>query len=385
MTHPITDVHHRTDAPERFGADMEHSTTSQLTAAPTARAAIRHLPHYSQSAVAGRVRWRASSNESPVAPSPGVVAAVTEAAAQSNRYPTVSGDLLATDIAARLGLSPAQVVTGGGSNPILQYTLLSYTNPGQEVVLAWRSYEAYPILIGVAGGEPVHVPLDDTQGHDLDAMLAAITPNTAAIIVCNPNNPTGTEVTPERLTAFLDSVPRHVLVVLDEAYREFGDSGVDGVPLLAQYPNLVVLRTFSKAYGLAGARAGYMLASEDIANTVRAASPPFGLSRISEAAARAAWADEAHLDAIVDTVRTGRSRLSSALRDRGHRVPVSGANFVWVESGDATLALEQACADEGVSIRAFPGEGLRVTVGEREAEDAVVRAFETHAADAPAE
>lgn len=363
---------------------MEHPTTPQLAAAPIARAAIRHLPQYSQSAVAGQVRWRASSNESPVAPSPGVVAAVAEAAAQSNRYPTVSGDLLAADIADRLGLSPAQVVTGGGSNPILQYTLLSYTSPGQEVILAWRSYEAYPILIGVAGGDPVLVPLDDTQGHDLDAMLAAITPNTAAIIVCNPNNPTGTEVTPERLVAFLDRVPGHVLVVLDEAYREFGDSGVDGVPLLAQYPNLVVLRTFSKAYGLAGARAGYMLASKDIANTVRAASPPFGLSRISEAAARAAWADETHLDTIVDTVRRGRSRLSAALRERGHRVPVSGANFVWVESGDATLALEQACADAGVSIRAFPGEGLRVTVGERAAEDAVISAFDSYTAEVPA-
>lgn len=346
--------------------------------APTPRAAIRNLPQYSQSAVAGAVRWRASSNESPVAPAPGVITAVAEAAAQSHRYPTVFGDLLAADIAERLGVSPAQVVTGGGSNPILQYTLLSYTNPGQEVVLAWRSYEAYPILVGVAGGEPVLVPLDDAQGHDLDAMLAAITPNTAAVIICNPNNPTGTEVAPGALAAFLDRVPPHVLVVLDEAYREFGDSGVDGVPLLAAHPNLVVLRTFSKAYGLAGARAGYMIASEEIASTVRAASPPFGLSRISEAAAQAAWADERHLAEIVGTVRGARTRLSDAIRERGYHVPLSGANFVWVQTGEETLAIEQACADQGVSIRAFAGEGLRVTVGDAEAEDAVIRAFDAH-------
>ncbi|MFV0435299.1 MAG: histidinol-phosphate transaminase [Leucobacter sp.] len=351
---------------------------AETPAAPKPRAIVEQLPRYSQSAAAGVVRWRASSNESPFPPSPEVVAAVSEAAARANRYPSLFGDLLAVDIAERLGVSRAQVVTGGGSISLLQQTLLSYVEPGQEVVIPWRSYEAYPILIGVAGAKQVRVPLAADHTHDLEAMLAAITPDTAAVVVCTPNNPTGTEVAADRLADFLDRVPPTVLVLLDEAYCEFGDAArsIDVPALLQRHANLAVFRTFSKAYGLAGVRAGYMISSEEIAENVRTASPPFGLSLTSEAAARAAWADTAHLDATVTAVRASRARLREALVGLGYDVPVSGANFVWVPAPD-TLALEAACADEGVSVRAFPGEGVRITVGEQGAEKAVLRALGT--------
>ncbi len=174
----------------------------------------------------------------------------------------------------------------------------------------------------------------------------------------------------------LDGVPSHVLVILDEAYREFAEEQVDGVELLREYPNVVVLRTFSKAYGLAGLRVGYAIADSAVAAPLHAAAPPFGLSSVAEAAACAALTDAGHTDRIVESVRDGRRHLRSGLADRGIRPPTSGGNFVWIPIGDRVAELEAACVAHGVSVRAFAGAGVRVTVGDRDAEDAVLAAVD---------
>lgn len=341
------------------------------------RAVVAELPRYSRAAGLDQVRRRASSNESTVPPSPRVQHAIAEAAAHAHLYPSLQGDQLIADLSARLQVTPEQIVVGGGSLALLQHTLAAYTGAGTEVVHAWRSYEAYPILIGVVGATPVPVALDANHTHHVDAMLAAITPATRAIIVCNPNNPTGTELPRAEIERIITSVPSNVLVLLDEAYQEFATIPVDGLSLVRRYPNVVVFRTFSKAYGLAGLRAGYMIAHPDIADNVRAAAPPFGLSRLAEAGARAAWADTGHTDHIINVVRDSREYLRTEAAERGLHTPVSGANFVWLPVGAAALELQSACVAQGVSVRAFDGEGVRVTVGDRDAEDAVLAAIDS--------
>ncbi|WP_242456238.1 aminotransferase class I/II-fold pyridoxal phosphate-dependent enzyme [Mycolicibacterium sp. P1-18] len=338
---------------------------------------VAELPRYSRAAGLSQVRWRASSNESTVPPSPSVQQALIEAAAHAHLYPSLQGDLLTADLSARLQVSPEHIVVGGGSLALLQHALAAYTGAGTEVVHAWRSYEAYPILIGVVGATAVPVSLDATHTHDVDAMLAAITWATRAIIVCNPNNPTGTELPRSEIERLVTSVPANVLVLFDEAYQEFATADVDGLSLVRRYPNVVVFRTFSKAYGLAGLRAGYMIAHPEVADNVRAAAPPFGLSLLAEAGARAAWADTTHTKHIVDVVREGRGYLRHEAAERGLETPVSGANFVWFPVGPLTAQLQEACVAQRVSVRAFDGEGVRVTVGDRDAEDAVLAAIDS--------
>ncbi|MHC6219125.1 aminotransferase class I/II-fold pyridoxal phosphate-dependent enzyme [Arthrobacter sp. MMS24-S77] len=279
-------------------------------------------------------------------------------------------------IARRLGLADDQVVVGAGSLSLLQQLLTAYTGPGTEVVHAWRSYEAYPILVTVAGASSVRVALDAGFRHGLDAMADAITERTKAVIVCNPNNPTGTVIQHDELVRFLSQVPGNVLVVLDEAYREFTQPEEDEVALLAMFPNVVVLRTFSKAYGLAGARVGYLAAAPDIVGNLRRSAPPFGLSRVAEAGAVAAWAEEALLHATVSAIVAEREFLAGKLRNRGFQVPESGANFLWIPVERAG-ELEQACVRHGVSVRAFDGEGVRVTIGGRDASRAVLAAVDS--------
>jgi histidinol-phosphate aminotransferase len=341
------------------------------------RPVVAELPRYSRAAGLAQVRWRASSNESTVPPSPRVQHAIAAAAADAHLYPSLQGDLLVADLSARLDVDPDQIVVGGGSLALLQHTLAAYTGAGTQVVHAWRSYEAYPILIGVVGATAVPVALDATHTHDVDALLAAITEATRAIIVCNPNNPTGTELARSEIERLITSVPANVLVLLDEAYQEFATVAVDGLDLVRRHPNVVVFRTFSKAYGLAGLRAGYLIAHRHVADNVRAAAPPFGLSLLAEAGARAAWADIAHTDHVVGVVREGREYLRAEAARRGLATPVSGANFVWFPVGSHTAEFRDACVAHGVSVRAFDGEGVRVTVGDRDAEDAVLAAIDS--------
>ena len=335
---------------------------------------IELLPEYSKAAGRGHVTWIASSNESTIPPSPTVQAAITAAAAHGNRYPSLFGSELVTAISQRLHVNEDQVMVGAGSLSLLQMALLAFTGPGTEVVYAWRSYEAYPMLVTLAGATPISVPLDSGHRHDSAALTHAIGPKGRALIICNPNNPTGTLLTPEEVETTLRAVPSDVLVILDEAYREFTGTDVDAVSLLDRYPNLVIMRTFSKAYGLAGIRAGYLIANAQVTQAIQRTSPPFTLSATASAGALAAWSDEIYTRRVIDIVRQDRDRLQRRLRALGIQTPTSAANFVWIPTPRYALRLEQLCVQEGVAIRVFDGFGARVTAGDPDASDAAVRA-----------
>ncbi|MEU6818470.1 histidinol-phosphate transaminase [Streptomyces sp. NPDC046860] len=318
-------------------------------------------------------RHALAANENPYPPLPSVRAALSAAGYGLNRYPDRAVTALGEALAARHGVPRSHIVTGAGSVGVTLHLLHALLREGDEVVYAWPSFEAYPHLTGICRGTSVRVPLREER-HDLAAMADAITPRTALVIVCSPNNPTGTAVTRAELEAFLDRVPPGVLVLLDEAYREFvRDPEVpDGIDLYRSRPGLVVLRTFSKAYGLAALRVGYAVAHEEVADRIRHAVVPFGVNALGQAAALASLAAEDELLERVEAVVKERDRLATAL---GPDVPVtaSEANFLWLPLGERTTAFAQACAGAGIAVRAFPGEGVRVTVGTPEANDAVLR------------
>ena len=275
-------------------------------------------------------------------------------------------------VAERFDVPASHVATGTGSVGVLQQVVQSTAAEGDEVVYAWRSFEAYPIVVGVSGATSVRVPLLPDEHHDLDAMAGAVTDRTRLVLVCTPNNPTGTAVPRERLERFLDRVPTDVLVVIDEAYREFvRDPQVpDALDVYRDRPNVAVLRTFSKAYGLAGLRVGYAVAHEPVAEALRKTAVPFGVSNLAQTAAIASLAAEAELLERVDALVTERARVRDALREQGWTgVPESQANFVWLRLGDRTSEFAAACESAGVVVRPFAGEGARVTVGEPEAND----------------
>ncbi|MDO2933434.1 aminotransferase class I/II-fold pyridoxal phosphate-dependent enzyme [Paeniglutamicibacter sulfureus] len=363
---------------------MSHEQSGAREATPRPRNLVNLLPNYSRSPAAGKVRWVASSNESWMSPSPAAVAAMAASVQRSNRYPSLAGDRLVAALSDTLGLPGTQVAVGAGSLALLGQVLAAFAGPGDEVLYAWRSYEAYPILVTLAGARGVQVPLDAAHRHDPEAMLRAITERTAVVLLCNPNNPTGTVLGINEVESFLARVPGRVLVVLDEAYIEFSESSGDTLMLLPKYPNLVILRTFSKAHALAGARAGYLLGGEGIVRAIRKVAPPFGLSAVAEAGAVAALADTDYLLGTVAAVAGEREFLHRKLEARGIGVPCSGGNFLWIpEDGRLATVIERACAAHGVSVRAFDGAGVRVTIGPRLASLAILAALDEPAAARP--
>ena len=257
--------------------------------------------------------FKLSSNESPYGPLPSVVQVITEASADVNRYPDNGAVALTEAIARRYGIPPTHIAVGCGSVGVTQQLLQAVAEPGGEVLYAWRSFEAYPRLVQLAGAAELLVPLQD-ETHHLPAMAAAITPRTRVIFVCNPNNPTGTVVHRAELEDFLDRVPPDCLVVLDEAYAEYvRDPDVpDGLELYRDRPNLAVLRTFSKAYGLAGLRVGFLVGHEPVAEAARKTLLPFAVNTIAQAAAIASLAAEPELLARVDQVVKERARSLAA-------------------------------------------------------------------------
>jgi histidinol-phosphate aminotransferase len=323
--------------------------------------------------------FKLSSNESPFAPLPSVVEAIAEAARSVNQYPDNGATALIQAIAERFGVPASHVAVGCGSVGVTQQLLEAVGEPGAEVIYAWRSFEAYPTLADLAAAESVRVPLKD-ETHDLAAMAAAITPRTRLIFVCNPNNPTGTVVRAAELEAFLDLVPADCLVVVDEAYHEYvRDEDVpDGVTLYRDRPNVAVLRTFSKAYGLAGLRTGFMIAHEPVAAAARATMLPFSVNRIAQAAAIASLAAETELLERVELTVKERSRVREALIADGWTVPPTEANFVWLRLGEHTAPFAAACEAEGIAVRPFGSEGARISIGDAAGNDAllaVARAF----------
>jgi histidinol-phosphate aminotransferase len=317
---------------------------------------------------------RLCSNESPHGPLPSVLEVIAAAAAGLNRYPDHGSAELTAAIAGRLGVPAAHVAVGCGSVGLTQQLLQAAAEPGAEVLYAWRSFEAYPPLTSLAGATSVRVPLRD-QAHDLAAMAAAITSRTRLIFVCNPNNPTGTVVHADELTDFLDRVPPDCLVVLDEAYREYvRDPEVpDGVTLYPRRPNLAILRTFSKAYGLAALRVGYLIGHEPVVTAVRKTQLPFTVNAVAQAAAIASLAAEAELMDRVGEVLKERGRLAGELRAQGWTVPRTEANFVWLALGAQAAGFAAASEQAGVLVRPYPPDGVRVSVGDPAANDAFLR------------
>ncbi|MFW7415394.1 histidinol-phosphate transaminase [Demequina sp. SO4-18] len=349
---------------------------------PRPRPAIAALPAYVPGArgEAGRLPpVKLSSNETPYPPLPSVAAAIAGAGEIAHRYPDMFAVELHERIAEHLGLSATSVAAGGGSVAALQHVLQAYAGLGDEVIFPWRSFEAYPILTAVTGATPVTVPLTADARHDLEAMAAAVTDATRVMLLCSPNNPTGPSVRLEEFERLMAAVPRRVLVVLDEAYVEFvrDDATVDGLAALERHPNLLIARTFSKAYGLAGLRVGYVAGSESLIAPVRACVTPFSVSTPAQAAALVSLGARDELLARVEAVVAERVRVADALRESGWDVPDAQGNFVWLPAGERTGAIAQALAAEepAVLVRPFAGEGMRVTIGTRAENDALLAAL----------
>ena len=339
------------------------------------RRALADLPPYVPGARvgagAGAMTYKLSSNENPFPPLPSVMAAIADAAVDVNRYPDMYATELTEAIARHLGVPVESVVTGGGSVALLGHVLAAVCETGDEVVLPWRSFEAYPIYITLAGAVGVPVPVGPDGRLDLPAMAAAVTPRTRVMLVCTPNNPTGPAVRAAELEALLDAVPRDVLVLLDEAYVEFvrDPKAPDALAVWRTRPNVAVLRTFSKAYGLAGLRVGYAVARPRLATGIRAASTPFGVSNVAQLAAVASLAAGAEMRTRVERIVAERTRMLTGLRAQGWDVPDSQANFVWLALGEHAKSFADRSARAGVLVRPFAGDGVRISVGENEATD----------------
>jgi histidinol-phosphate aminotransferase len=341
---------------------------------PRLRAALSAIPAYKAGkapAVGTGPSYKLSSNENPYPPLPGVVAAATEAVNEVNRYPDMGVSRLHAALADRLQVGREQIASGAGSVAVLYQLLQAACVEGDEVVYAWRSFEAYPIAVGLTGARSVQVPVDSDGRHDLAAMAAAVTSDTKAVLVCTPNNPTGPAVHADELLAFLDAVPSSVIVAIDEAYHEFivDPETVDGIEVARGRDNVVVLRTFSKAYGLAGLRVGYAVGSPPVAEGIRKCALPFGVSSVAQAAALASLDSEKELLERVEALVVERARVTTALRQQGWSIPDAQGNFVWLPLGEDAAAFAAGADADGVSVRPFAGDGVRVSIGEPAAND----------------
>jgi histidinol-phosphate aminotransferase len=311
-----------------------------------------------------------ASNESPYGLLPGVAAVLAEQTAGVSRYPDMTATRLVEAIAAHHGVDPQRVAVGAGSVEVCGQLASATVETGDEVVFGWRAFEAYPIITAVAGGTAVRVPLVD-HVHDVDAMAAAVTGRTRLVFLCNPNNPTGTGVGGAALRRLVLGIPDDVLVVIDEAYREYVDPDAvpDAFELFGNRPNVAVTRTFSKAYALAGLRVGYCLASAQVAAAVRKCQVPFSVSGLAQAAAIAALGEGDEVARRAKLTVAERHRVTSELVTFGYDVPASQANFVWLPLGDRSTELAEACLAAGVIVRPFAGEGVRVTIGKPQEND----------------
>ena len=337
------------------------------------RQEIETLAPYRQGRPAADDAFKLSSNENPFEPLPSVLGALSLGAI--NRYPDATAEVLRRILAARYGIEPGQVQVGAGSISVLAQLITAAAAAGDEVVYPWRSFEAYPGLVTTSGATSVQVPNTADHQHDLPAMLAAITDRTRLVIVCSPNNPTSTVVSRDQFVEFMASVPSTVLVVLDEAYAEFvvDPDAVRGHLLLADYPNLVLLRTFSKAYGLAGLRIGYAVGPEYVMDAARAVAIPLSVTGLAQQAAIVSLDHEDELLERVQRINEVRQRIVDGLTAQGWRFPEPHGNFIWLPTGENTAAAAEVFARHSIVARALI-DGLRVSVGEAEAVDKLLSA-----------
>jgi histidinol-phosphate aminotransferase len=334
------------------------------------RPEVAALPAYTPGkTVPGAIKI--ASNETVHGPLPSVRAAIEKATDVVNRYPDNGYLALRDHLAKHVGFPPEQVSAGCGSVSLCQQLIQITCAAGDEVVYGWRSFEIYSLQVRLAGATPVQVPLTDYT-YDLDAMAAAITDRTRLVFICNPNNPTSTVVDPDALTRFVAAVPADVLIAIDEAYVEYIRDGMlpDSFDLVRRYPNVVVLRTFSKAYGLAGLRVGYAVADRNLITALGKAYVPFSVTSISQAAAIASLDAADELLGRTDAVVAERVRVSAALRDAGYTLPPSQANFVWLPLTEHTAEFVASAANARIIVRPYGEDGVRVTVAAPHENDA---------------
>ena len=349
--------------------------------------------------VEGLRQFKLSSNENPLGPVPAVRRALEQFDAATHLYPDPLATRLRTALAGSLGVPAEDIVAGAGSYGALTQIISAFAGQAEsgepdEVVYAWRSFEAYPIIVGLGGARSVQVPLTPEGEHDLEAMAAAVTERTRVILLCSPNNPTGPALTADRVEAFMARVPEDVVVVLDEAYLEFCEASelterersegglAEGVSLYRRHPNLVVLRTFSKAAGLAGLRVGYSISHPAITRTLRVAATPFSVSSLAEECAVAAVEHPEEIREQVSWIVAERERVVAGLRRIGWEVPVTRANFVWLALGERTAEFAAFAEENALSVRAFHPDGVRASIGEEEANTRLLELCERFASRA---
>lgn len=361
----------------------KESVIGAESTAPSPSRRLEGLPGYGRGR-AGQAeifRHRLGSNEAPDNPAPQVLAAAMAALEGGNRYPDLRGEALAETLARRHRLGADNVAVAAGSIVLLDQIVRAWCDPGDEIVSPWRSYEAYPIIAGLSGARLVEVALDADCRIDAAAILAAIGPRSRVVVLCNPNNPTGTALTGEELDALISALPSHLLVVLDEAYVDYAqtmdEAAASPAASLARHPNLAILRTFSKAWGLAGLRAGYCLASPQVIAALHAVAPPFPLPGAVVAAALAALRLPEAVEARVARNAAERQRMGEGLQALGLPVARSRSNFLWLPLGAASAGLAAHFHQAGIAVRCFAGEGVRITTGDQADTDAVLAAAAT--------
>ncbi|MFC4224425.1 histidinol-phosphate transaminase [Lysinibacter cavernae] len=333
------------------------------------RAEILAKPPYKQGVEPAPGGFKLSSNENPFGPLPSVAKRAL-GVNDFNRYPDGSLPALRAALAKRYGVPDENVHVSAGSVALLYQLVAAAVGAGDEYIYAWRSFEAYPGLGIVTGASSVQVPNLPDHSHDLEAMLAAITDRTRMMLLCSPNNPTSTTISTVDFEAFMERIPSNLLVVLDEAYGEFvtDEDAVNGSNYLSKYPNLVILHTFSKAYGLAGLRVGYGIGNSRILDAARTAAIPLSVTDSAQQAALASLEPEAEAELLerVSVIAERRDRMVTALRETGWNIPQAQGNFFWLPLGQETVAADRFFNEAGLVVRAFAPEGIRVSVGEEE-------------------
>ena len=341
------------------------------------RSVVGRLPRYTAgkppAVIEGLQSYKLSSNENHFPPLPAVLEAISSGQ-EINRYPDPLSTALRTELSSFLDVPAEDIVTGGGSLGVLNQLLATFAGQDEsgvqdQVIYPWRSFEAYPISVGLSGAESIQVPLREDGTHDLDAMAAAVTERTRVILLCTPNNPTGPALTAAQVETFLASVPSDVIVVIDEAYEDFvrDPEAVNGIDMYRRHPNVVVLRTFSKGAGLAGLRVGYSVSRPAVTQHLRVAAVPFAVSQLAETAAVVSLRHHGELVERIQGLVQERSRVVEGLRELGWQIPEAQGNFVWLALGENTPEFAVLAEQQALAVRAFGTEGVRVTIGEEEA------------------
>lgn len=360
-------------------------TTTDVAHGPSARSVFGRIPGYKAGRRADSPNTAPlASNESHHGPLPSVRDVIALEAQRINRYPDAAVTDLHARIAKKFGVEAGQVATGPGSVGILQQLFSTYCEPGDEVVFAWRSFEAYPLLVEIAGAKPVMVPLREDESHDLAGIASAITDRTRIVLLCTPNNPTGVSLSHADVLSFLEAVPENVLVVIDEAYIEYetATDAVDSLSLIAERPNILTLRTFSKAYGLAGLRVGYAISNVEVIRELRKAALPFSVNSLAQRAAIASLDADAELAARAAEVVSERERVINELRGSSWYVLPSHANFIWIRvAGERCQALAEAFDDAEILTRVFPDDGIRITLADAATNDRVLAVLKAQPAE----